>query len=163
MSVAYTRTTWKNHVVQHPRTYTLTENQDDTVTLAPAPGDIYQQGTPINDTNLNNIENGIVALVDECARLDDAKQEEVIYSVTIPASGWSGSAPPYSRSVSVSGIKATDNPIIDIMPSGTYATDMTMQENWGKIYRITTSNNSIKVYATEIPTAAIPVKVRCLR
>lgn len=163
MAVTYTRTTWKNHVVEHPRTYTMTTNDDDTVTLTPAPGTIHQQGTPINDAHLNNIENGIEALVAECGRLDGAKLEEVIYSATIPATGWSGSSAPYSRSVSVSGIKATDNPIIDIVPSGTYATDMAMQENWGKIYRITTSNNSIKVYATEIPTAGIPIKVRCLR
>lgn len=163
MAVSYTRTTWKNHVVEHPRTYTLHTNEDDTVTLTPAPGTIHQQGTPINDSNLNNIETGIEALVSECDRLDGMKLEEVIYSVTIPATSWSGSAAPYSRSVSVSGIKSTDNPIVDIAPSGTYATDLTMQDNWGRIYRITTSNNSIKVYATEIPSASIPIKVRCFR
>lgn len=62
MAVSYTRTTWKNRVVQHPRTYEESE-QSYGIVHTPAPGTVTQTGTPLNEDNLNNIETGIVNLV----------------------------------------------------------------------------------------------------
>lgn len=84
------------------------------------------------------------------------------YSATIPNSGWSGSNP-YRRTISVSGMLASDTPIADVVCSGTYATDQSRIEEWGKIYRITTAANSITVYATAVPTVAIPITLKCIR
>ncbi len=53
------RTNWQDHSVQKPHTYIITNNEDGTVTLTPDEGTIYQQGTPVNAANLNNIEDRI--------------------------------------------------------------------------------------------------------
>lgn len=55
----YRRTNWKDHVVEYPNRYTETANGDGTVTHTPQPGEVVQQGTPINATNLNNLEEGL--------------------------------------------------------------------------------------------------------
>ncbi len=57
--MSLTRTNWQDHRPQRARTYTMVDNGDDTVTLTPAQGIIYQQGTQLNAANLNNIENRI--------------------------------------------------------------------------------------------------------
>lgn len=64
MAVNYTRTNWHNRAVQRPRTYVETTNSDNSVTHTPAPGTVAQEGTPLNEDNLNNIEQGVV----DCAR-----------------------------------------------------------------------------------------------
>lgn len=63
MALQYVRTIWKNRRVQRPRTYTEQANSDGSRTDTPAPGLVEQEGTPLNEDNLNNIEAGIVALV----------------------------------------------------------------------------------------------------
>lgn len=76
---------------------------------------------------------------------------------------WSGTNPPYTKTVSVSGILATDTPIIDVVMSGTYATDEARQEAWGYIYRAVTANGSITFYATEKPTVSLPIQIKVVR
>jgi hypothetical protein len=76
---------------------------------------------------------------------------------------WSGSSAPYSKTVTVSGILATDTPIIDIVMSGTYSTDEARIEAWGYIYRAVTANGSITFYATEKPTVSLPIQIKVVR
>lgn len=54
--MAYTKTTWKDRVVQKPNTYTTVTNPDGTITLVPAPGTVTEEGTPVNAANMNNLE-----------------------------------------------------------------------------------------------------------
>lgn len=163
MPITYNRTVWKNHIVRRPRTYTEIVNSDQSRTDTPAPGEVYQQGTPLNEANLNNIEEGLQAVTEFANGLEEVKLEETIYTVTIPISGWSGNAPPYSRNVTVNGIRATDTPIIDIVQSGQYATDTQICDSWALISRITTRANGLTITADAIPSVAIPIQVRCLR
>lgn len=58
--MAYKRTKWQDHVVEHPRTYTEVTNSDGSKTYTPAPGEVLQQGTPQSATNFNNIEEGLL-------------------------------------------------------------------------------------------------------
>lgn len=58
--MAYKRTKWQDHVVERPKTYTEATNDDGSITLTPAPGEILQQGTPISATNLNNGEEALL-------------------------------------------------------------------------------------------------------
>ena len=51
---------WKDHIVQKPRTYTPIHNEDGTITLIPAEGEVWQQGTPISAEHLNHMEKGII-------------------------------------------------------------------------------------------------------
>ena len=61
--------------------------------------------------------------------------------------------------VTVSGLTANDNGIIGLVQSGTESTDSVLRDGYAKITRITTAANSIVVYATAAPTAALPVKI----
>ncbi len=57
--MAYTKTVWKDRVVQNPRTYTKTDNADGSITLTPKPGVITEEGTPISAANMNRLENAV--------------------------------------------------------------------------------------------------------
>ena len=48
--------------MERPNTFEVQENPDGTITLIPTPGTVTQAGTPVNATNLNKIEDGIVNL-----------------------------------------------------------------------------------------------------
>lgn len=84
------------------------------------------------------------------------------YTGSIPT-GWSGSDP-YTKVVTLSGILATDHPIVDLLPSSNYATAEEQIEAWGSIYKVVaTADNTLTFYATDEPTVAIPIQVRCIR
>ena len=59
----YEKTVWKNREVEKPRTYTMQDNGDGTITLNPSEGTIIEQGTPIIATTMQNIEDGIEDIV----------------------------------------------------------------------------------------------------
>ena len=86
----------------------------------------------------------------------------VTYKVNI-GTAWSGSAAPYTQTISVSGMLATDNPIVDVTPDSTYDTAVSQVEAWGNIHRITTAANSITVYANDKTEVAIPIQLKCIR
>ena len=106
----------------------------------------------INATNLNKLEQGVV---------DNAKI--IDYTATIPFADWTGAEAPFTKEVAVNGILAADKPIIDLVPSGTYLTDVAMADDWGQVYRITTAADSITVYAHEVPSADIPIALKAVR
>lgn len=62
--MAYQKTEWKDQNVENPRTYTMRDNGNDTVTLLDAFGTVTELGTPVNAENMNKIENGIANAVD---------------------------------------------------------------------------------------------------
>ena len=114
-----------------------------------------------------NIEDGAVrtaALKDKTvtmAKLAD-HAVSVDYTVTLNTT-WSGSAAPYTKVQTVNGILATDAPLIDLVPSATFA-DATKQENaWALVYRAVTAANKITFYAKAKPTVSIPLQIRCIR
>lgn len=57
--MAYNRTLWLDRSVQRPRTYTVTVNEDGSITLTDAPGTVHETGTPLSATNFNNVENAL--------------------------------------------------------------------------------------------------------
>ena len=115
-------------------------------------------------SNHNNDENAHSAQFDAMytAITQYVDSKTSIFNVTLDTS-WSGSAAPYSKSVTVTGILETDTPIIDVVMSGTYETDKARQEAWAYIYRAVTSNNSITFYASEKPTVNLPVQIKVVR
>jgi hypothetical protein len=84
------------------------------------------------------------------------------YTATITTT-WTGSAAPYSQSITVTGITADDKPVVDLVFSGTYATDQARLKDWGKIYRIVTAANSITVYATDKTSVELPIQLQVVR
>ena len=84
------------------------------------------------------------------------------YTATIGTT-WSGSAAPYTQTISVPGMLSTDNPIVDIVLNNSYDSSQAALEQYGKIYRITTANNSITVYANEKTESSISIQLKCIR
>lgn len=62
--MTYSKTEWKDRVVEKPNTFSVTQHSDGTITLIPAPGQVVERGTPINATNLNKIENALKHISD---------------------------------------------------------------------------------------------------
>ncbi|MDO4990846.1 MAG: hypothetical protein Q4E45_10120, partial [Eubacteriales bacterium] len=86
-----------------------------------------------------------------------------VYTGTLTAAGWSGSAAPYSCTLTVNGILASDKPVVDVVMSGTYASDMSRKEAWAAVYRAVTSANTVTFYAEEKPGVDLPVQIMCVR
>ena len=84
------------------------------------------------------------------------------YTTTLDTT-WSGTKAPYTKEQTVTGILSTDNPIVDIVLSGTYATDSKIEADWAEIYRIVTSTNSVTLYAHKKPTNSIPLQFKVVR
>jgi len=84
------------------------------------------------------------------------------FSATV-ATGWSGSAAPYSKATTISGLLATDKPIIDLVPSSTYATAQQQCDAWAQVYRAVTAANTLTLYAHEKPTVALPIQLKVVR
>lgn len=57
--MAYIKQIWEDRVVEKPMTYTMTTNEDGTVTLTPVPGTITKEGSKVNAERLNHMEEGI--------------------------------------------------------------------------------------------------------
>lgn len=57
--MAYTKTLWKNRLVERPRTFRFQQNADGSVTLNPEEGQIIEAGTPVNAEKLNKIEDAL--------------------------------------------------------------------------------------------------------
>ena len=86
----------------------------------------------------------------------------VVLTTTINTT-WQGSEAPYTKTQTVNGLLATDTPIVDVVMSGNFGTDEARIEAWGYVYRITTADNAITLYATEKPTVSLPIQLKVVR
>lgn len=75
MAINYSPTRWINRMVKRPRTYTQTQNEDGSITLVHAPGEVKEPGTPLNEENLNHIEQGIKACADGVNAVEQTAQK----------------------------------------------------------------------------------------
>lgn len=92
----------------------------------------------------------------------NTKAETASYKTTLLASGWSGSAP-YTQTVNVSGILATDEPFIDVYLEGV-SDGTAIIEAWAVVGRVSTVNDSITAYCyEEKPEVDIPVLMKVVR
>lgn len=132
----------------------------------------YVNGGPpgISAERLNNNENktaeldqAVMSHLAETAQLSELGHVEHGVLTTTLDTTWTGSSAPYSKTQAVAGILATDTPVIDIVMSGTYATDEARASAWGNIYRITTAADSITLYAKEKPTVSLPIQLKVVR
>lgn len=85
-----------------------------------------------------------------------------VYTATIGTT-WTGSEAPYTQALTVTGLLATDNPTVDIVPSSTYSDVEAQIDAYGKIYKMVASANALTVYATETTTVSIPIQLRAVR
>lgn len=84
-------------------------------------------------------------------------------TATLSASGWSSSAP-YSQTISIAEIAATDAPHIAPVYSDTLATAIAQKEAWECVSRAVTAAGTITFYCfEEKPSASIPIQVEVNR
>lgn len=69
--MAYTPTVWKDRVVEKPRTYTIVNNPDGTVTLTPAPGTVIEAGTPVSAAEMNKLAGQYEKALEACGPYGD--------------------------------------------------------------------------------------------
>lgn len=86
----------------------------------------------------------------------------VDYTVTLDTT-WSGDAAPYTKEQTINGILAADAPLIDLVPSATFADAEKQADAWALVYRAVTAANKITFYAKAKPTVSIPLQIRCIR
>ena len=84
-------------------------------------------------------------------------------TATLDTDSWAGTEAPFAQIQEVSGILATDVPIVDVVLSGDWEVDQARLEAWGYIYRIVTSNDSITAYARGKPDVALPLQLKAVR
>lgn len=85
------------------------------------------------------------------------------YNVTITASSWAASGSYYYQDISVPGMLATDNPIPGVAYGADNDANVTYDECFAKVLHITTSANSIRVWATEAIETAFPIQMKVVR
>lgn len=95
--------------------------------------------------------------------IDEVVGRTKTYSATIPITGWSGTDVPYFKEITVTGIVASDNPIVDVILSGDYTNMQKQLSAWGNIYRIVTGANKLTCYSNEKPEVAIPIQIKVVR
>ena len=92
----------------------------------------------------------------------NAKATKTVLTATITAANWTGSDP-YTNTVTVSGLLATDTPTMDLVASSTYATAQNEIADYALIYKATCSANTLTVYATQAPSVDLSVQLVCVR
>ena len=85
------------------------------------------------------------------------------FTATIPASGWTGNAAPYTNTVAVTGVLEADKPFCDIVPSDTLATAEQEIEAWNYMLRAVAAANQCTFYATGIPAVDINIQMVVIR
>ena len=85
-------------------------------------------------------------------------------TVTLLAASWTGASAPYTQTVNVSGILATDKPILDVIISSTVATGVDEVDAWACITKADTAAGTITFSCYEDkPTIDLNVSVKVVR
>ena len=86
-----------------------------------------------------------------------------LYNITLSSSGWSLSVP-YTQTVSIQGILATDVPVVDVVLSSTTSTAKSQLEAWSCVSKIETAAGSITATCfEELPAIDIPIQLKVVR
>lgn len=135
-------------VFSDARKYTETANSDGTVSFTDVT-EYTQEGDRFGATDINATNGAINSLA-------------ATKTATLASASWTGSAAPYSITVSVSGITATDSPIIslNLANNASAATTKSAHKCWGFITKIVTGSGTITAYAHTKPTVNLPIIIK---
>lgn len=118
----------------------------------PSQDDFYD--IDVQNQNLELIETAIVARMPK------------IFNVNLPNTAWTEDAVNggYVCAITVSGILATDNPIVDIVLGADRDANALYIEAWALVTRIVTGENTVTLYANEsVPETAFTIQVKVVR
>lgn len=102
-------------------------------------------------------------LTNELAAAYAAKANLVSFTATLPTAGWTGSGP-YTQTVNVAGLLATDVPVADIVLSDTTATAITQLEAYSYLGRMVTGAGTLAAtcYSSK-PAVDLPLVLKVVR
>jgi hypothetical protein len=128
---------------------TSTSNGQATVTLSNDYVDAASFNTSSGDVTLTRT-GGLNPI---SFNIDGRYSTSVTYSGTIAsAATWTDQTGYFTTAITVNGILATDDPIVDLnLTSATVGNIADIQTEWGKIYRVVTTENTVTFYALEAP------------
>ena len=87
-----------------------------------------------------------------------------LYSLNVPVSWQNNSAGGYMQTVSLSGIKSTDVPVVGVKLSNDVSAALLQGKAFGSVSRITTATNSITLYCfNSKPTTAFTIQLLTVR
>lgn len=114
-----------------------------------------------NGATKNYVDEKVGETLSSSKSYTDAKH--FLVTVTITASGWSGSAP-YTQTVTVAGVVATDCPHVAPVYSATLSTAKAQKEAWEKVSKAVATAGGITFTCFEDkPTTNIPIQVEVNR
>lgn len=132
-------------------------------------GEKGEQGVPgvakINGHTLSNYEN-LILTPEDIGALPADHQTVFEFTVNVPQDYWTTGEAPFTQSIyRLTGIKASDSPVVDIDMSGVTAEDAdAVEASFGMIHRIETGANAITLTCLrERPIADIPIRLLCVR
>lgn len=145
---------WQDRVTAHPNYRTLTNVADSsdvrTVEVTRAEGSVTQEGTAMNASRMNNLENRILAMNNSLVG--------TAVPITLPAEDWNAST--HLITVPVLGVTATSNQEIMGLPA-TSASNI--QNNTAlqtaNIMDYGQATGSITLYAENVPSVDLQIRV----
>lgn len=93
----------------------------------------------------------------------NSKASTATYTVPVDTSWSENSAGGYYKTVTVSGILASDNPIADVVLGSDVDANEAYRGAWGVVTRIVTADGSITLYATDVPETAFTIQLKVVR
>jgi hypothetical protein len=139
----YNKTTWGERQVEFPNRFTKIENEDGTITLTPAFGNVIQGGTPLSVGNMQKMD-------DELEFLD--KKVSISKSASILASGWVQNGSQWEYEIA--------DPVIDAETVADVVASPTEKEKAAGSWTHTeTFAGSMKIYASEAQVQDIQVTI----
>lgn len=129
----------------------------------PSTGGALAPTDTVNEA-LGKLEANLDAAEADIAALDAGKAETATYTITLTAAGWQGAAAPYTQTVAVAGILATDEPIVGPVYSDTLATAISQKEAWSMVSDADAAAGSIVFECFEDkPAVDIPIQIKVVR
>lgn len=115
-------------------------------------------GDEASNIGYDNSSSGLKA-----TNVQDALDEVVskTYSGVLPKDGWTSGNGFFTKTVTVTGVLETDNPILDVVT--TTANFKEEQKAWGTIFKAETLANKIKFYASEVPSVSVNFKAKVVK
>lgn len=144
----YSKKTWVDRNVEHPsrRKLSPVSGENNIYDVVRAEGTITDPGDAFNAETMNDFENRIDNGIGE-------KQDKAIKATITLSTAWTD----LTQSVSVSGITANHNAILDVVTST--SNYEAQQTEWAKVYKAETYNGGIKFYAKEATSTALTIQV----
>ena len=111
--------------------------------------------------NSANISNNTANIATNTKNISNIQDKMTILTITLSTT-WTKDSNNgyYYQSVSNSNITSSDNPVLDVVLSGTSTNMQTQQKEWAKVLSATTYNNGIKFYAKEATTTSLTILVK---